>query len=329
MVSPRWGLASPVNVSRGLTPTAMLYRPYRGLADDSGLSDSVSIEPQMPSATIKLFLPFGDPKRLRTAEISNWSGKAIAAPRIEFDQFLARDEMAQAGIYILTGADAETGKPKAYVGEAEVLRDRLKSHRGKEFWVAVVAFFSKDQNLTKSHIRFLEGEIIESTKRAGRFEVENAQASGSKLPESDAHDMQEFLVKLHQLLPVLGFELLTPVVPVEPPGPDDPFLYTSIKGLKATGRRTPDGFVVMAGSEAVLNERPGTADHGKWIVGIREELMSDGSLVPKGDRLVFARDVEFKSPSGSGAVIHGGTVNGNVIWKDASGRTLKEIDERE
>jgi hypothetical protein len=32
----------------------------------------------MPSATIKLFLPHGDPKRLRTAEISNWSGKALA-----------------------------------------------------------------------------------------------------------------------------------------------------------------------------------------------------------------------------------------------------------
>src|SRR5437867_861722 len=39
----------------------------------------------MPSATIKLFLPHGDPKRLRTAEISNWSGKAVAAARVDFD----------------------------------------------------------------------------------------------------------------------------------------------------------------------------------------------------------------------------------------------------
>ena len=39
----------------------------------------------MTTATIKLFLVHGDPKRLRTAEISNWTGKAIAGPRTEFE----------------------------------------------------------------------------------------------------------------------------------------------------------------------------------------------------------------------------------------------------
>ncbi len=48
----------------------------------------------MPSATIKLFLPHGDPKRLRTAEISNWSGKAVAAPRTDFEALLDREEKA-------------------------------------------------------------------------------------------------------------------------------------------------------------------------------------------------------------------------------------------
>lgn len=45
------------------------------------------------SATIKLFLPRGDAKSLRTAEISNWTGKAVAAPRTEFDELLAREEL--------------------------------------------------------------------------------------------------------------------------------------------------------------------------------------------------------------------------------------------
>ena len=78
----------------------------------------------MPSATIELFLPHGDPKRLRTAEISNWSGKAVAAPRTDFAALLDREEMAQSGVYVLTGSDPETGNPMPYVGEAEVLRDR-------------------------------------------------------------------------------------------------------------------------------------------------------------------------------------------------------------
>ncbi len=123
----------------------------------------------MASATIKLFLPHGDGTRLRTAEISNWSGKALAAPRTDFDDLLARDELEGSGVYILTGVDPATSKPTAYIGEAEVLADRLKTHKNLEFWVSAVVFLSKDENLTKSHIRYLEGPLIDEARRAERF----------------------------------------------------------------------------------------------------------------------------------------------------------------
>jgi hypothetical protein len=55
----------------------------------------------MTSATIKLFLPHGDAKSLRTGEISNWTGKAIAAPRTELEELLAREELEVAGVYHL------------------------------------------------------------------------------------------------------------------------------------------------------------------------------------------------------------------------------------
>lgn len=42
----------------------------------------------MPSADNQAVPAHGDPKRFRTAEISNWSGKAVAAPRIDFDALL-------------------------------------------------------------------------------------------------------------------------------------------------------------------------------------------------------------------------------------------------
>ena len=76
------------------------------------------------SATIRLFLPRGDAKSLRTAEISNWTGKAIAAPRTELDDLLAREELDKAGVYILIGSDPKTNAPRAYIGEAEVIRGR-------------------------------------------------------------------------------------------------------------------------------------------------------------------------------------------------------------
>lgn len=85
----------------------------------------------MTSATIKLFLPHGDAKGLRTAEISNWSGKALAAPRTDLDTLLTREECGGAGVYILLGNDPDTNAPKAYVGEAEIIRDRLSNTRRK------------------------------------------------------------------------------------------------------------------------------------------------------------------------------------------------------
>src|ERR1022692_3332967 len=97
----------------------------------------------MTSATIKLFLPLGDAKSLRTAEISNWTGKAIAAPRTQLDELLTREELDKAGVYILTGTDPFTNAPRANIGEAEIIRERLKQHKAKEFWVSAIVFVSK------------------------------------------------------------------------------------------------------------------------------------------------------------------------------------------
>ena len=213
----------------------------------------------MPSATIKLFLAQGDPKRLRTAELSNWTGKAIAGPRSEFEGVLARDESEKSGIYLLTGTDQETGKPAIYIGEAENIRSRIKSHMDKDFWNQAIFFVSKDENLTKAHIRYLEGRLIDLCRKAERALVTNGQSSGAKLPESDREDMEVFLEKICQLLPVLGVDLFV-TAPVSPPSAKA-VLLCEIKGLKAKGYRTPNGFLVLKDSEAVARER---ASAEKW-----------------------------------------------------------------
>jgi hypothetical protein len=158
----------------------------------------------MTTATIKVFLAHGDPKRLRTAEISNWTGKAVSAPRTELEQLLVRPELARPGVYILTGRDPETDALMAYIGEAEVIRERMKHHTSRDFWVQAIAFVSKDENLTKAHIRYLEGRLIDEAQAIGRVKLANVQSSGAKLPESDTADMEVFLARIRQLLPVLG-----------------------------------------------------------------------------------------------------------------------------
>ncbi|MBI5751592.1 MAG: GIY-YIG nuclease family protein [Hydrogenophilales bacterium] len=279
----------------------------------------------MPSATIKIFLAHGDPKRLRTAELSNWTGKAVAGPRSEFDSVLAREESQNSGIYFLTGIDPETGKSAVYIGEAESIRDRVKSHLDKDFWNHIAFFTSKDENLTKAHIRYLEGRLIDQAKQAGRAQVKNSQSSGARLPESDREDMEIFLEKIHQLLPVLGVEVLVPTTITAAGVTELESLSCEIKGFKATGHLTPNGIVVLAGSQAVLNERPSSQKY-PWALNMRQKLKDDGALTVKTDHLLFTQDVEFSSPSAAAAVIHGGHANGLIAWKNKEGKTLKELE---
>ena len=279
----------------------------------------------MPSATIKLFLVHGDAKRLRTAELSNWTGKAVAGPRSELDGVLGREEAAKPGVYFLSGIDSESGKSAVYVGEAESIRDRLRGHLDKDFWNHVVFFISKDETLTKAHVRFLEGRLIEQAKLAGRALVINSQSSGSRLPESDREDMEIFLERIHQLMPVLGADALVPIASAPEGHAEKHLLVCEIKGLKATGRLTPTGFVVLKESQAVLKERA-SAHQYPYTLASRRRLAEDGTLVKDGEHLRFTRDTEFSSPSAAATVVHGGSANGLLAWKSKSGKTLKELE---
>ena len=281
----------------------------------------------MASATIKLFLPRGDAKSLRTAEISNWTGKAVAAPRTELEELLAREELEKAGVYILIGSDPITNAARAYIGEAEVIRERLKQHKTKEFWVSAIVFVSKDENLTKAHVRFLESRLLAEATQIGRFTLEQNQAGGSKLPESDREDMEVFLAHIRQLLPVLGSDILAPIAQPAANAQPGGVLVCRTKGAEALGQRTANGFVIFHGSTAVLEERP-SAESYPYVLVQRKKLTADGTLIEKDGFFVFTKDAEFSSPSAAAVVIHDGSANGLTAWKTKDGKSLKQLDEQ-
>ncbi|MBK6864868.1 MAG: GIY-YIG nuclease family protein [Ideonella sp.] len=281
----------------------------------------------MTSATIKLFLPHGDARRLRVGEVSNWTGKALAAPRTELDDLLAREETEGSGVYFLLGVNAESGDNLAYIGEAEVIRDRLRQHKTKDFWTSVVIFVSKDENLTKAHIRYLENRLLHEAKSVGRYALENSNTSNPKLPESDREDMEVYLSRIRQVLPVLGSDLLSPIGGSGKPSQHQPLLVCKIKNAVATGRRTEGGFVVFSKSSAVLVVRPSAEAQYPNTIALRQRLIQDRTLIEQGGVYVFTKDVEFTSPSAAAAVVHGGSANGLTAWKDKSGKTLKELED--
>jgi hypothetical protein len=238
---------------------------------------------------------------------------------------VGREESASSGVYFLTGTDPESGKPAVYIGEAENIKDRVKAHLEKDFWNQIVYFISKDENLTKAHVRYLEGRLIDQARQASRALLVNGQGSGAKLPESDREDMEVFLEKVNQLLPVFGVEVLAAASIKAGKDSEREMLYCETKGVKASGLLSPNGLLVLKGSQAVLNERASSHKY-PWPLNMRQRLKDEGVLSIHKDYLLFTRDEEFSSPSAAAAVVHGGHANGLIAWKNKHGKTLKEIE---
>ncbi len=255
--------------------------------------------------------------------------KSTCGPQNRIRRFTCARGARKQRCQILLGTNPDTGNPQAYIGEAEVIKDRLKQHKAKalEFWTSVVVFVSKDENLTKAHVRFLENRLWQESKIAGRYELENINGSNPKLPESDREDMEVYLSRIRQMLPVLGSDLLAPIAGSVKPTKAQPNLVCKIKNAVANGRRTEEGFVVFKDSTAVLTLRPSAETQHPFVVSLRKKLVQQGTLVEKDGLYVFTKDVEFSSPSAAAAVVHGGGANGLTAWRDANGKSIKELEE--
>ncbi len=176
-------------------------------------------------------------------------------------------------------------------------------------------------------MRYLENRLLAEAAQINRFTLEQNQAGGSKLPESDREDMEVFLARIRQLLPVLGSDILAPIAQPSAKAQPGGVLYCRIKGAEGRGQRTANGFVIFHGSTAVLEERP-SAENYPYVMAQRKQLIAEGVLTEKDGFLVFTRDAEFSSPSAAAAVIHGGSANGLIAWKTEGGKSLKQLDEQ-
>jgi Domain of unknown function (DUF4357) len=275
--------------------------------------------------TIKVFLADGNPNGVLTAEIFNWTGKVLVAPRSQLEKLAKRAELDRTGIYVLVGNDPQsTLKERVYVGESDNILSRLAQHNSdseKDFWDRTIAVISKDENLTKAHVRYLESRIIRLTAQAQRASLQNStNPEVPKLPESDKSDMEFFLHQLEMLLPVLGFSFMVPV-PVLPlqidaqgdQGSDlSPIFEYKGNEFHAEAREIEGVFVVLAGSKFRVRTLQSMA---QGYSELRQELIKDGILVERDGFLFLNKNFEFSSPSAAALIVSGTTVNGRNAWK--------------
>lgn len=273
--------------------------------------------------SIKIFLPGGDPDGLRTIEKSNWSGAGIVIPRALVGEAKVRRELSRTGVYVLLGPPEESGMPRIYVGEGDPIKPRLEAHAAKkDFWTSCIAFTSKDENLNKAHVQFIESRLINLAAKAKRCFLDNGNTPAlPSMSEADAAEAEGFLADMLLCFPVLGLSVFSAAAAIQK---NAKLLFINAKGIKAEGLETPDGFVVRSGSEAVLNEVPSCQS---FIKQLRAALIANGVLKPAGDGYTFALDYAFSSPSTAASVVQGRAANGRVDWKSKEGATLKDLQE--
>ena len=261
-----------------------------------------------------------------TIEIGNWSGKAIFCPRASLKALLRRAEFASPGVYLLQNQSGDDHYDSSiYIGEAEVLAKRLKHHLADRDFESVVCFSSRE--LTKAHIKYLEAKLIQLAKDANTSYVENGnRPRAAHLPESDISDMEDFIEQIKLILPVVGIRALVPAVsrrhePLRNMSGRQQYRIKS-KGLSATMVELKDGFLVRAGSEA--SAKVTESLNLSWR-NIRTKLLDAHVLKEEGDKLIFAEDAIFASPSAASSVVLGRQSPGPIVWILDDGRTYKEV----
>lgn len=292
--------------------------------------------------SISIFLLDGDPEGVRVAQIAMSTIQAIAFHRSELkrvkDQF---SELSRPGVYLLLGTDMDEPDARVgYVGESEDVAQRLQYHTAKdekEFWTETIALISKDENLTKSHVRYVEAKMIALGKANARWKLANGKDSNAagKLPLMERAAMDEFIEQARTLVGALGCDLFKPLsgelVTKTPPlvaATTDPetvaFSYKG-DGFDAQAQTSLNGdLIVLAGSIARVMEAPTIPSGAKKL---REQLQADGVLKPTEKGLLFVTDRQFDSPSMAAGVVSGTSVSGRkASWKLSDGTTYGEWD---
>jgi hypothetical protein len=277
--------------------------------------------------TIQIFLPSGDPQGIREAAITTRIMRVFDVPRPLLPDFLLMDAAKQVGLYFLLGESEELDRSQLYIGQTGSLGERLSTHqKNKDFWNRAVVAVSVTNSLTNTHASFLEWLSIRQATDADRYALENGNVGSrphTPLPlEAECREIHE---TIRILLGTLGYPLLDSVTRDSDKPQREERLYFC-RGSEADGRGlyTEEGFVVLKGSTGRRSSAPSFKQHNYFRH--RERLIEQGVMSVQGDRVRFKKDWLFGSPSPAAVCLQGRAANGWQEWKDASGRTLGQVE---
>ena len=170
------------------------------------------------SFNIQTHIEGDDPNGIRVvSRPADWTGVGISFRRTDFSKAVKFEEMSAPGVYLLWTSNPET---KIYVGQSGNVAERIKQHHSnKDFWTHAAAFTAPYGTLSTGHIEWLENELYEHFRQLTSYKLENQQSTKkSKMSRADKGSAGEFLQRITQIMPFVGFHLLEADVE---PTPDD------------------------------------------------------------------------------------------------------------
>ena len=276
--------------------------------------------------TIQIFLPAGDPRGIRVAEITTRIIRVIEVPRSQLGEFIKTPEAHQVGMYFLLGELFKAGLPRVYNGQSGSVGTRLVQHnQSKDFWNRVLVVISLTNSMTQTHALFLEWFAISEATKAGRYSLENGNTGArphTPAPlEADCHEIHETAATL---LATLGQPIFEPLTNTPAfPGEKKELFYCKGSGANGIGEYTTEGFVVLKGSRGRTENV--TSIQGTSNERFRNQLVTEGIMTANNGMLSFTRDYLFASPSMAAMALMGRSANGWVEWKSLQGKTLNEV----
>lgn len=278
--------------------------------------------------TIQIFLPAGDPRGVRVAEITTRIIRVVEVPRSQLTDFLKMPEAQQVGVYFLMGDLSDAGLPRAYIGQSGNVGSRLvQQNQSRDFWNRALVVVSLTNSMTQTHALFLEWLAIAEATKAERYSLENGNAGSQPCTpaplQADCHEIHE---TAGILLATLGQPIFEPLVNPPIAKSQANLFYCKDSGANGVGEYTTEGFVVHKGSsirQDTVASFAGTSGHR-----LRSLLIHEGVLLVEKSALIFSRDYLFASPSAASDVLMGRNSNGWTEWKDGQSRTLDEVKRR-
>ena len=266
--------------------------------------------------TVTTYLIDGDPKGTQYVFISNKICQMFIIPRSNLSILNERKDLQTPAFYILLGEDEMT-KPKAYIGETENFRERVKDHDSKKaFWQKALIFISKDAAMTKADVQYLDYRAIADAKQAKTFVLnENKQTPNEpNLPEYQKDNMDEFFEDIKFLTSFIGCNIFEITQPKE-----EHLFYAKGRGCDAKGYYNSSGFTILKGSIIAKNSAPSL----KWSE--KRSKLVDEYTSAHSDLFIMESDKTFPSPSTAADFCIGSSNNGWLVWKDKDGNTLDSI----